>query len=593
MTWMRNTGAVRLALGLGQGLVLFLLYKSVGQKVWPATQPYAFEPLSALALFLPLVANVSWGNVPVRVLVKWLAVLAGVITALGLFVAYKYGTPVLLDARGELQPGSAALKAWLAVGIFIGHTLLVAAQTDGKPFASYRSYFDFAWKHGVQVVAAFMFTLAFWALLFLSAALFKLIKLEFVEQLIRHDWFAIPATALVVSAALHITDVRPGIVAGVRTLALTLLSWLLPLMAVIVTVFIASIPFAGFDLLWETRFATASLLVTSAVLIILINAAYQDGAQETLPKILRGASMLAAMILTPLVLIAGYGLALRVTQYGWTADRIVAAACVVVAVGYAGSYLWAVGRTALRQQPWLVDIERANVVMSFVVIAVVTVLFTPLADPARISVASQMARLKEGRIAPEEFDLAYLRFNAGRYGRDALAELAADAGKGEAFQKRAVAALNARYGTDIAGQPVPSATSLAQDITVTPGKTLPQSFLDQDWAAYSGNRSLLPDCLRKHGARCEALMADLNHDGIDEVILHRSRPLQTGTVFQFTPGTGWNLIGHMPPSMTNCPSTATALANEGATPVTALWDDLMIGGQRFSVQPNPPECPES
>jgi len=71
-------------------------------------------------------------------------------------------------------------------------------------------------------------------LLWLGAELFDLIGIDFFTRLLEHKWFAIPATSLAVAAAVHVTDVRAGLVRGARTLLLVLLSWLLPLMAIIV-----------------------------------------------------------------------------------------------------------------------------------------------------------------------------------------------------------------------------------------------------------------------------------------------------------------------------------------------------------------------
>ena len=41
----------------------------------------------------------------------------------------------------------------------------------------------------------------------------------------------------------------------------------------------------------------------------------------------------------------------------------------------------------------------------------------PLADPARLSVADQVARLKRGKVAPDKFDYAFLQQRSGKAGR--------------------------------------------------------------------------------------------------------------------------------------------------------------------------------
>src|SRR6185503_4031232 len=95
-----------------------------------------------------------------------------------------------------------------------------------------------------------------------------------------------------------------------------------------------------------TRNATMILLAASAALVVLINAAYQDGALERpAAPVLRVASALAVIALVPIVALAAYALALRAAQHGWTPDRIFALAAIVAAACYALGYLIALIRS--------------------------------------------------------------------------------------------------------------------------------------------------------------------------------------------------------------------------------------------------------
>ncbi|HEV3018588.1 MAG TPA: hypothetical protein VGY49_06185 [Burkholderiaceae bacterium] len=51
-------------------------------------------------------------------------------------------------------------------------------------------------------------------------------------------------------------------------------------------------------------------------------------------------------------------------------------------------------------------------------------LFSPIADPARLMVADQMARLRSGAVGPDKFDFGALKFDGARWGAPALAQLA-------------------------------------------------------------------------------------------------------------------------------------------------------------------------
>src|SRR5258708_34467933 len=60
-----------------------------------------------------------------------------------------------------------------------------------------------------------------------------------------------------------------------------------------------------------------------------------------------------------------------------------------------------------------------------IIVGALLALRTPVADPARISVADQLSRLQVGTVTAESFDFDFLRYRAGRYGRQAPEQLAA------------------------------------------------------------------------------------------------------------------------------------------------------------------------
>src|SRR5690606_1106994 len=99
-----------------------------------------------------------------------------------------------------------------------------------------------------------------------------------------------------------------------------------------------------------------------------------------------------------------------------TADRVLAVLVALVIAGYAFGYAWAVLRG---RDGWLGAIRPVNRVMSLVVVALAVLANTPVLDPHRFAVASQMQRLADGRTAPDDFDLDWLRFEGGRRGWEA------------------------------------------------------------------------------------------------------------------------------------------------------------------------------
>ena len=434
---------VATGIGLVQGLALLILYQAADDKTWPATDGLVFGPLVTVAAAIPLLVISGLGNIRPRGLIIW-AVIA-TIGCVGFGIYGIISDPVVAQFSSAPIPRIVPTVMTLfsiATILFIVHGFIVAAEADRRLLASYPTYFDVFCKHAVQAGLAAAFVGVFWTLLFLSAELFRLIGIEFLAKLIQRSAFSIPATALAFSYGIHVTDVHVAIVRGTRTLGLFLLSWLLPMMALIGAAFVLALPFTGLEPLWSTRHASGILLGAAAALILLINAAFQDGrAENRAVSALRYASVLAAVVVVPLIVLAGYALALRIGQYGLTPDRVGVAVCVVVGACFGVGYVVA----AARSGALLHGVEGTNVITVLIVVGLLLVLNSPIADPDRISVADQVGRLQSGRISPDEFDFAFLRFGSSRYGTRALLQLAnhAEGAQAAVVAERAAKALRA------------------------------------------------------------------------------------------------------------------------------------------------------
>jgi Domain of unknown function (DUF4153) len=573
---LQSTALARVAVGLMQGIALYLLQQALESKAWPATDGLIFAPLLMVAMFVPIIVVVGLGNMRLGTLAAWTAVATAVCAGLAMYNVFRDPTGGAAILRVGPTP-----TVWLclAAGLFITHSLIASSDADRKFIASYSRYFDVSWKQGVQLVLAVCFVALFWAMLWLGAELFRLIKIEFLADLIKRRWFWIPVTALAFTYALHITDVRAGLVRGTRTLTLSLLSWLLPIMTLITVAFLLALLFTGLEPLWSTRRATAILLAAAGALIFLINDAYQDGdLQDTVAGIVRHSGTVAALALVPVVVLAAYALALRVGQYGWTPDRIIALACVAVAGCYALGYVLA----AVRRGTWLESIELTNVATAYIILAVLLALLTPIADPARLSVADQVARLESGKVSPDQFDFAFLRFLSGRYGEQALERLKTkqDGPDAVRISQKANEALDWR--TRAQAQPsIMRATpqSRAANITVlNSSAALPDSFVQQNWGS-TPRPYLLPRCLTAD-AKCEAILVDLDGDGTAEILLFTT-PTGAAAAFQSTADGKWAFLG--PLANAHCAGVRDALRAGKFEMVAALFKEIEVSGQRVRV----------
>ncbi|MDI1279966.1 DUF4153 domain-containing protein [Brevundimonas sp.] len=578
----RGLAAVRIGIGLAQGIILYLLWRSVGTgygedavRAWPATIPTLFGPLLLVAAFLPVVLLAGVGRLRLTTLAIWTLVAGASLAGLAWH-------DVARQSFGDLNNPpflSGPMLAFTAAALFIAHHLVVPADQARRRVAPFPAYFDTAWKAGVQLALSIGFTGAFWILLYLGAALFNIIGLKFLEDLLQKEWFAIPVTTLAFAIAVQLTDVRDALIRGVRSVVLMLLSWLLLVITVLVAGFLAALPFTGLDGLWDTGSATALVLSAAAILIILINTAYQDGLADNLPPlVLRIAVRVAGVLLTPLMAIAVWGLALRIGQYGLTPDRIIAVACTVIGIGYAAGYGFAALQPFWRRADWMRPLEPTNVATAVLSVGVILALFSPLADPARLSVADQTARLARGAVTPEKFDYRFLRFESGRAGEAALARLAASTNAEIATRAKTAQAAEDRYGNEAAGAPdVTPVIEAWPTTTLLPAEFTAAVPADDDRASCS-----------KPG-ECVGALMDMNGDGRPEILLARQNSL---TMYVRADDGGWIATGRG--SQPFCPGETridprVALKAGTVKPVAPLWADLSLDGStRMRIEPGEP-----
>jgi hypothetical protein len=570
---------LRVAVGFVQGVVLYVLYQASEAKAWPATDGMLFAAMLVTAIYVPTIFIAAVGNLRARTLALWIVIVVVLCAGAGTYDIFR--DP--LDSVGATPTGRRIppFAFWVAMTamLFISHSLIAAGDTDRRAIASYPTYFDISWKLGVQFSLAALFTGLLWGLLYLGSELFKLITLDFLSRWLKHPWFSIPVTLVAFSYAVHVTDVRAGLVRGARTLKLTLESWLLPVMTLFALVFLLALPFIGLEPLWATRKATSILLWSAAVLVFLINAAYQDGQSGSNALVLRCSSLIAALALAPLVALAGYALMLRVQQYGWTPQRIFAFACLIVACCYAAGYAFA----ALRSVSALRQLEITNVVTAWVIVAALLALFSPIADPARIAAADQLDRILSGKTAPEKFDATFLRFGSGRYGVAALQRLVGDAAAPPRVieqAKRFAQFTRQSEAYPYRGAAPATPESRAASITlIHPTITaLPDEFVREDWIAHA-QQWMLPDCLKTTG-KCDAILADLDGDGADEIILIAETGRGTSVAFRKEAGR-WAILGNV--TGVTCSGVAHALKKGRFQLIAPAVKDIEADGVRLRL----------
>lgn len=433
-----------------------------------------------------------------------------------------------------MDPDSAGAQELLVPGLLACGVLWVMAvswanawldaRNSAKNHAQAHIYphlFQHAWGLFPLLGTAQIFVLLTWAVLALTAGLFSLLGLEFVQ-----DWLLAPLSVFAISATLGglgiaIVRAQTKSVAAKLHVVLVLAHVLTPLIAVAIGLVAAAVLVRGVELLWRTGFAAALLMGLQAFMILFINGVYQDGEKTTLgmKPYSRPTALLvhAALLVLPLLgVLAVWGIGLRVQQYGWTQERIWAMVAAAVLLAYSSSYALAALGSArtllsasaanLQEKSTFLDNSRifsiawANRWLSVAVMVLLVALNTDWAAPARLAAQSQAARLEQTSWPFSEQtqrDFRKLRFDHGRWGIQAIERIRQSEPIAANAQAQAwlqsLAQSQSRYDSVQAVQAlVWTREELPKHVAIAPGHTAPVPAL---WDAIWNDRFRRDDCM--------------------------------------------------------------------------------------------------
>ncbi len=319
--------------------------------------------------------------------------------------------------------GWSATEGWrlvcLALAIGIAAPLFQAGREGGFRPLSYPLAHDHAWTNAVLWCLSWAFVGVVILLSFLLAALFDLIGIELLKDLLQKEWFWRPLVGLAFGLGLALLREQRRIVGLLQNVAMLVLGVLAPVLAVGLGLFLIALPFTGLQPLWEATKSTTPILLACAVgALLLVNAVIGNGGDDApRNRVLRWAALVLAVAILPLVGIAAVATGLRIGQYGFTPERLWGLTFVVIASVVAVAYLVSVirGRGA-----WAERVRPANLHLAMIVCGVALLLATPLVSFNSISTRDQVARLESGKVSPDKFDWRALAFDFGEPGRRAL-----------------------------------------------------------------------------------------------------------------------------------------------------------------------------
>ena len=307
-----------------------------------------------------------------------------------------------------------------AVLLLYASPFLLVRMVKSDDWLNYAALFSAAWAMHVRFLAALAFVGAFWVVLFLSNELLKLVDVAVIDAILRRDWLVFGLTGGMFGLGLAVVhELRETISPFV---ILRLIRLLVPVVLVVVLIFLAAAPFRDLAKLFGGFSAAATLMGTAIVSITLVSAALDKDDQTAIStRGMRLATRLLALAIPLLCALAVWAVFLRVRQYGWTPDRVLAVTVALFLLAYGVAYAGA----SIIPRGWKARIRQVNVVMALCVICVAAIWMTPVLNAYRISTNSQISLFLSNHSSMDRLPFWQMAHEWGRPGQVGLARLQA------------------------------------------------------------------------------------------------------------------------------------------------------------------------
>jgi len=343
------------------------------------------------------------------------AVVIGLVMAGLAWRAVNYGD-YLADEQYGFASGVVATA--LALPLFQAGFLRTRLRT------SYAAIYHHIWTDAISAAGALAFTGLSWLALAILSELFRLLKIDLLHDLMNQAWFGWTYSGVAFGGALGVLRNQLKVLATLQTIVLLVLSLIAVPLAVGLVVFLLATAISGPHVLWEaTRNATPILLTCAAGAFVLTSVILrQDDPAMTGSRLMRIAAFALAAVILPLAVFAAVSLGLRLDQYGLAPERLWGLVAVIVACAWGVGYWGALIRG--RKANWARRLREANFNLAVGSCGLALLLALPILNFGAISAGNQLHRLASGKVTPDKFDFAALRWDFGEAGKRALAGLA-------------------------------------------------------------------------------------------------------------------------------------------------------------------------
>lgn len=272
----------------------------------------------------------------------------------------------------------------------------------------------------ITILLASFFTLIVWLIVVLWAELFSAIDINIFKDIFYEPWFVYPTLGL--AHAIGVLKVRSSskIVNTASHLIQTLSFALLPLLLLLSSVFLIAISFQGLDALWDNGGSNLVFILTLLILLTL-NLAFQDTKSPPNMPHYAYLALLTGIAILPIYLgISGYGIWLRVEQYGLSISRLWAILAWAFLTFYLVCYSFCIIKDRLN---WLQSLGTINIRLGLLFIAALLLTQSPILNFKHLSAQNQLARIHAGITNVDDIDVYYFAHELGVAGADALTEI--------------------------------------------------------------------------------------------------------------------------------------------------------------------------
>jgi Domain of unknown function (DUF4153) len=436
---------VQLALTGAVGGALFWAVIEATDRDWIGQYP-AMVLFGLISTFFGALLGMAGPVGLVRSIPRALA-LALVVAGLIALTALRYENP------WDFMQGGLPALAVITVATLPVPFLIAAAKSGWR---DYPVLFLEAWSVALRFAAAGVFTGLVWLVIYLSDEVLRIVGIDVIRQLLEHEVVPIMLTGAVMGLGMAVIHDLADMLSPYVVLRLFRL--FLPVVLAVMAVFLIALPFRGLEGLAGGLSPALLLLAMVAGGISLVSIAVdQSDADATESPVLVRSAQAMALVIPVVAGLALWAIWLRVSDHGWSPDRVFVALMAVIGVTYGLVYALAV----LRGGAWMERIRQGNILMALVVVALAALWLTPVLNAERISAQSQLARLEAGKTPVEALDLYALR-SWGKPGAEVVAALEAKA------KEPGQEALAARLAGDQPAESVDRDAALARLVAAMP-----------------------------------------------------------------------------------------------------------------------------